>query len=107
MALLFTATYALGGQDFLNLLTDNPSVTEAATHFFGWALLIPTAGLAAFIWDGIYIGATYTRGMLQAMGVAAVLFFMLYYGLYPLWGNHALWLAFLLICRRSAWYKPA
>lgn len=33
MALLFTATYALGGQGFLNLLTDDPSVTEAATHF--------------------------------------------------------------------------
>ena len=96
MALLFTATYALGGQGFLNLLTDDPSVTEAATHFFGWALLIPTAGLAAFIWDGVYIGATYTRGMLQAMGVAAALFFMLYYSLYPLWGNHALWLAFLV-----------
>lgn len=96
MALLFTATYALGGQGFLNLLTDDPSVTEAATHFFGWALLIPTAGLAAFIWDGVYIGATYTRGMLQAMGVAAALFFMLYYSLYPLWGNHALWLAFMV-----------
>lgn len=96
MALLFTAVYALGGQGFLNLLTDDPSVTEAATNFFGWALLIPTAGLAAFIWDGVYIGATYTRGMLQAMGVAAALFFILYYGLYPLWGNHALWLAFLV-----------
>lgn len=34
--------------------------------------------------------------MLQAMGVAAALFFMLYYSLYPLWGNHALWLAFLV-----------
>lgn len=34
--------------------------------------------------------------MLQAMGVAAALFFMLYYSLYPLWGNHALWLAFMV-----------
>lgn len=96
MALLFTATYALGGRDFLNLLTDDPSVTEAAAGFFGWALLIPAAGMAAFIWDGIYIGATDTRGMLQAMGVAAALFFLLYYSLYPGWGNHALWLAFLI-----------
>lgn len=96
MALMFTAVYALGGQNFLNLLTDNTSVTEASSDFFGWALLVPAVGMAAFIWDGIYIGATYTRGMLQAMGVAAALFFLLYYSLYSIWGNHALWLAFLI-----------
>lgn len=92
---LFTAGYALGGNAFLELLTDNERVTTAAGTYFYWALAIPAAGIAAFIWDGIFIGATATRAMLLSMAAAAVSFFGLYYGLRPVLANHALWLAFL------------
>lgn len=95
MSVLFTLVYALGGNDFLGLLTDNEEVILAADDYFGWALAIPAAGLAAFIWDGVFIGATATRGMLQSMAVAAACFFLVYYGLSPSYGNHALWMAFL------------
>lgn len=95
MALLFTIAYATGGNAFLTLLTDETEVIEASGNYLGWALIIPIAGMAAFIWDGIYIGATNTRGMLQSMAVATGCFFLLYYTLYRTWGNHALWLAFL------------
>ena len=95
MALLFTIAYATGGNTFLALLTDETEVIEASENYLGWALVIPIAGMAAFIWDGIYIGATNTKGMLQSMAIAAGCFFLLYYALYHTWGNHALWLAFL------------
>ena len=95
MAMFFTLVYALGGSAFLGLLTDDREVIAAADSYFYWALAIPVAGTAAFIWDGIFIGATATREMLLSMAVAAVSFFALYYGLRPLLGNHALWLAFL------------
>ena len=95
MALLFTIAYATGGNTFLALLTNETEVIEASENYLGWALVIPIAGMAAFIWDGIYIGATNTRGMLQSMAIAAGCFFLLYYTLYHTWGNHALWLAFL------------
>lgn len=95
MALLFTIAYATGGNTFLALLTDETEVIEASENYLGWALVIPIAGMAAFIWDGIYIGTTNTKGMLQSMAIAAGCFFLLYYTLYHTWGNHALWLAFL------------
>lgn len=95
MAVLFTLTYALGGNAFLGLLTDDKDVITAADTYFYWALAIPAAGIAAFIWDGIFIGATATRGMLISMTAATVSFFTLYYGLRPALANHALWLAFL------------
>lgn len=95
MAVLFTLIYALGGNAFLGLLTDDKEVIAAADTYFYWALAIPVAGIAAFIWDGIFIGATATRGMLLSMAIAAICFFTLYYGLRPVLGNHALWLAFL------------
>lgn len=95
MAVLFTLIYALGGNAFLGLLTDDKAVIAAADTYFYWALAIPVAGIAAFIWDGIFIGATATRGMLLSMAVAAISFFALYYGFRPILANHALWLAFI------------
>ena len=96
LAAFFTLVYALGGNAFLGLLTDNKDVVSAAGTYFYWALAIPVAGIAAFIWDGIFIGATATRGMLASMTIAAISFFVVYYGLRPVLGNHALWLAFLV-----------
>ena len=96
MVILFTAAYALGGNGFLSLLTDEPEVLSASNDYFLWALAIPLAGVAAFVWDGVFIGATATRGMLTAMAIAALCFFGCYFGLRDTWGNHALWMAFLL-----------
>lgn len=83
MAVLFTLVYALGGNAFLGLLTDDKEVIAVADTYFYWALAVPAVGIAAFIWDGIFIGATATRGMLLSMAAAAVSFFILYYGLHP------------------------
>ncbi len=96
MVVLFTAVYALGGRGFLGLLTDEASVVDAAMEYLPWALLIPMAGMAAFVYDGIFIGLLKTRGMLVASAVATVVFFGLYFALFPLWGNHALWLALIV-----------
>jgi len=96
MTLLFTAVYALGGMPFLRLLTDEPSVVEASRSYVWWAYLIPVAGVAAFVWDGIFIGTTLTRGMLLSSAVAAVVFFLGVWLLMPLMGNHGLWLSMLL-----------
>ena len=95
MAFLFTTAYAWGGNAFLGLLTDEREVIAASGEYFLWALAIPVAGVAAFVWDGVFIGATATRGMLVAMFTAALCFFGLYYGLRETCGNHALWLAFV------------
>jgi MATE family multidrug resistance protein len=51
--------------------------------------------VAAFIWDGIYIGATATKGMLVSMASGTFVFFLLYMLLVPMWGNHGLWAAFI------------
>ena len=91
-----TLVYASGGNAFLALLTDDRNVITAADTYFYWALAIPAAGIAAFIWDGIFIGATATRGMLLSMAASAVSFFAVYYGFHTVLGNHALWLAFLV-----------
>ena len=61
-----------------------------------WAVLIPFAGFSAFVWDGVFIGATLTRELLWSMAGAMASFFIVNYALFPTMGNHALWLAFIV-----------
>lgn len=92
----FTLLYLFGGKAFLGLLTNDASVISEAGNYFYWVLAIPLAGFAAFLWDGIFIGATATRQMFYSMLAASAGFFLVYYSLHPRMGNHALWLAFIL-----------
>ena len=96
MTLLFTTVYVVGGMSFLCLLTDEPQVVEASHDYVWWAWLVPVAGVAAFIWDGIFIGTTQTRGMLLSSVVATVVFFVGIACLMTFMGNHGLWLSMLL-----------
>ena len=95
LSLGFTLLYGIGGEGFLGLLTNEESVIQASTTYFYWVLAIPLAGFAAFLYDGIFIGATATSLMLRAMTVASVAFFAIYFGCREAMGNHALWLAFI------------
>ena len=96
MTVLFTTLYVVGGMPFLRLLTDEETVVQAAHEYVWWAWLIPVAGVAAFVWDGIFIGITQTRGMLVSAAVASVVFLAGVVWLMPVMGNHGLWLSMLL-----------
>lgn len=95
-AALFTLIYLVGGANFLTLLSDNAEVIRASKEYFIWAIIVPFAGFAAFAWDGVFIGATMTRGLLLSMFGAMATFFATYLLLFSHLGNHALWLAFIL-----------
>ena len=95
LSLVFTLVYGIGGKVFLGLITDEQSVITASSAYFYWVLAIPLAGFAAFLYDGIFIGATATRWMLYAMSIATIAFFLIYYGFRGAMGNHALWLSFI------------
>lgn len=95
MTVAFTLLYVLGGQRFMQMLTSEPDVIRTVGIYRPWTMLLPVCCMAAFIWDGIYIGATATRYMLLSCATAALVFFVLYGLLLPVWGNHGLWVAFL------------
>lgn len=82
LSLSFTILYAFLGRDFLGLLTNDTSVIKASGDYFYWVLAIPLCGFSAFLWDGIFIGATATRQMLYSMLVASATFFIIYYLFY-------------------------
>ena len=95
VALFFTIVYWFGGPLLLRLLTSDAEVVGVALGYLPWAVLIPVAGMAAFVWDGIFIGTTLSRGMLVSCFWAAVTFFGIWFLLFPCFHNHALWIALL------------
>ena len=96
MVVAFTLVYALGGLGFLRLLTDDESVIMASRPYLPWVYLIPLTGVAAFIYDGVFIGLTETKGMLVTSVGAMTVFFLFYYLAWSSIGNNALWISFLL-----------
>lgn len=94
--LLFTILYYFFADQLLNILTDKQDVIKICKQYETWVLLVPLAGFAAFLWDGIFVGATASAQMRNSMFIAAISFFVLYYSLYATMGNNALWLAFII-----------
>ncbi|MBR6211513.1 MAG: MATE family efflux transporter [Bacteroidales bacterium] len=71
----FMAAYWFGGVPMLRLMSSDAAVVEASRQFLPWLVLMPLTGCAAFTWDGIYLGATASKGIRDAMLWAAAAFF--------------------------------
>ncbi|GET20019.1 MATE family efflux transporter [Prolixibacter denitrificans] len=97
LGVTFSLIYLLAGNQIVSLLTDQVSIREAARPFIWWTALVPISGFAAFIWDGVYIGATASKGMRNSMLAATFLLFVPGFLLFKnSMGNDALWLAMIL-----------
>lgn len=76
----FMLLYGLGGVPAFRLLTSDVTVVDAGREFIPWLLLMPLIGVPAFIWDGIYTGATATSAMRNSTLLCAVGFFAVWFG---------------------------
>ncbi len=104
--------YTLFPNQILQILTDNQVVIEATKSYSFWTILSPITGFAAFLWDGIFIGATASKEMRNAMILSAISFFVCYYATRSFLGNNALWLSFILYLSvrgiiQTLWAKKA
>ena len=74
IAVIFMAIYHFAGVPMLRMMTSDAAVVEQSREYLPWLLLMPVIGCAAFTWDGIYIGATASREIRNAMLWAVVAF---------------------------------
>lgn len=93
-ALATTLAFLAGGRQFIAFTTTSGDVRAAAGEFLILAALAPLVGVAAYAYDGIYIGATWARDMRNLMVVALAVYLAAWWLATPL-GNAGLWLAFL------------
>jgi MATE family multidrug resistance protein len=96
LAVVMTFAFALGGGWGVRLMTGLPEVQAQALAFLPYIVALPLVSVWAFVFDGIYFGATRTAELRNGMAASLALFALTAAILVPALGNHGLWLTFLV-----------
>ena len=88
--------YWLAGGPLIRLFTSLPDIRDLAQAHLGWVVALPLLSVWCFIFDGVFLGATWTRELRNMMLLSSAVFVAAAYGFTTLWGSHGLWLSFLL-----------
>ena len=91
-----TLVLVIIGGPLLDIMTTAESVRAAGAPYLIFAALMPVAGALAFLMDGVFIGATWSRDMRNMMLVSLLIFWLLTEALMPPFGNAGLWTALLI-----------
>ncbi len=108
---LMAMVYLMFGGMIIDLMTTSVGLRELARDFLPWVIVSPLLGVAPFMLDGVFIGATQTRDMRNMMALSTLIYAAALAFCVPLLGNHGLWLALMIsfVARglTLAWRYPA
>ena len=91
---VFSLIYGVLGRANIEMMTSDETVIEAAMQYIGWLIAMPLISALAFMWDGVYIGATAGKQIRNAMIWAAVGFVAGYLLTYRWLGAQALYIGY-------------
>ncbi len=97
---IFMLIFLLFGRQLLHIFTDQYTLIEQAYPYLIWITVAPIVNVAAYIWDGIYLGATASKPLRNSM-IFSLGVFLISVHLLSQFGNHGLWgaLTLFLVCR--------
>jgi MATE family multidrug resistance protein len=97
VSVIITASaFAFFGPWIIDLMTTAPDVRIEARAYLPYMIAAPLVGCAAWMLDGIFIGATRSANMRNMMALSAVIYVIALLILMPMIGNHGLWVALLI-----------
>jgi MATE family multidrug resistance protein len=76
--------------------TDLAHIVSLSGRYIMWLVVFPFVICIALVYEGVYIGSTYTVPIRNSMIFSLAVFVSIYYAIVPQLGNHGLWLAFIL-----------
>ncbi|MCK0120054.1 MATE family efflux transporter [Loktanella sp. F6476L] len=94
--LLLATCFAIFGPAIIDTMAKAPEVQSAGRTFLPYMIAAPLVGVASWMLDGIFIGATRTKDMRNMMIISALVYFACVFPLMAAFGNHGLWLGLLL-----------
>jgi MATE family multidrug resistance protein len=94
-AALLSFAFILFANPIVTSFAATPEVARIAQDQAMWLIVIPFAGVASFVFDGVFVGASWTRAMLLSMVGASMLFALSLWLTWPLglWASFVLFLA--------------
>jgi len=93
LALAAAILFFTVGPALIRLLTTSEEVRVAAETYLPWAAITGLTGALAFLMDGVFIGATWSREMRDRMLMSFGGYLVALAILVPTLGNHGLWMA--------------
>lgn len=93
---LLAIGFAGFGGAIIDIMAKAPEVQVEARSYLPYMVAAPVLGLAAWMLDGVFIGATRSRDMRNMMAVSLAVYVVAAASLVPMLGNHGLWLALLI-----------
>ncbi len=91
--LALSLVFGVFGGTVIDLMATAPLVRDEARAYLPWMVAVPLLGVAPWMLDGIFIGATRGRDMRNMMVIATAIYFAAAFALIPAFGNHGLWAA--------------
>ena len=95
-ALIISVLYLIFFKQMINIITDIEILRFISYKHAIWIIIIPPIASFCYQLDGIFIGASQTQEMRNAMMVAVASFIILSIYLTKYFENHGLWLSLLL-----------
>jgi len=95
-ALLISILYLIFFKSIINIITDIEILRFISYKHFIWIIIIPPVASFCYQLDGIFIGASQTKEMRNAMIISVVSFILISIYSTKYFGNHGLWLSLLL-----------
>lgn len=91
---VFSLLYWIEGEGCIRLLTSDESVLAASEAYMGWLIAMPVVSALAFLWDGIFVGATAGKEIRNGMIFAAIAFVLTYWASNGSVGAQALYIGY-------------
>ena len=95
-ALLISVLYLIFFKSIINIITDVEILRFISYKHFIWIIVIPPIASFCYQLDGIFIGASQTKEMRNAMIISVASFILISIYLTKHFGNHGLWLSLLI-----------
>jgi multidrug resistance protein, MATE family len=96
-SLALALTFLAAGPGIIDVMATAPEVRAAARDYLLWMAAAPILAIAAWMFDGIFIGATRTRDLRNAMFVSCLIYVASLLLLVPVLGNHGLWASLMVL----------
>ena len=94
--ILMALAFFVFGNSIINIMTTAEDVRVVSYEYLPWMVIAPMAGVAAWMLDGIFIGATRTADMRNMMFVSFCIYLIALALLLPAYGNHGLWASLII-----------
>tara|TARA_B100000953_G_scaffold294164_1_gene283643 strand:+ start:30 stop:398 length:369 start_codon:yes stop_codon:yes gene_type:complete len=99
--LLISLLYFFGKNHFISLMTDLPNIKTISLSYSYWVVIIPFISSFCYQFDGIFVGASQTKELRNAMIISVCIYILSALYLISNFGNLGLWisLSIFLIAR--------